>query len=82
VPRLGFASSIAGRRRRACDALGGQNEEALRAPLLMASASFAWSDDREDEAKRVQVATDVLNGIMNTPDKGNLRGRMNPLVRF
>jgi hypothetical protein len=36
----------------------------------MASASFAWRDDREDEAKRAQVATDVVTCIMNTPDKG------------
>lgn len=43
---------------------------AVCAALLLASASFAWSEDREDEAKRVQAAADVLNEIMATPDKG------------
>jgi lipid-binding SYLF domain-containing protein len=40
------------------------------AVLMVASATFAWSDDREDEAKRVQAAADVLNDIMAAPDKG------------
>ena len=40
------------------------------AALLMASASFAWSEDRDGEAKRVQAAADVLNEIMAAPDKG------------
>lgn len=43
---------------------------AVCAALLMAAAGFAWSEDREDEAKRVQAAADVLNEIMATPDKG------------
>jgi len=40
------------------------------AALVVASASFAWSEDREDEAKRVKAAADVLNEIMAAPDKG------------
>jgi len=40
------------------------------AALVVASASFAWSEDREGEAERVKAAADVLNEIMATPDKG------------
>jgi lipid-binding SYLF domain-containing protein len=50
------------------------------AVLLVASASFAWSDDREDEAKRIQAAADVLNDIMATPDKGIPQDIMNSAV--
>jgi lipid-binding SYLF domain-containing protein len=38
--------------------------------VLMAFAHLAWSDDRAEEAKRVQAAADVLNEIMAAPDKG------------
>ena len=40
------------------------------AALTVMSASFAWSDDRQDEVKRVQSAADVLQDIMGAPDKG------------
>ena len=43
---------------------------AICAALMLASASFAWSDDRQDEVNRVQNAADVLNQIMGAPDKG------------
>jgi lipid-binding SYLF domain-containing protein len=40
------------------------------AAMVMASAGLAWSEDRQDEAKRVKAAADILNEIMATPDKG------------
>ena len=40
------------------------------AALIVMSASLAWSDDRQDEVKRVQSAADVLKDIMGAPDKG------------
>lgn len=40
------------------------------AAILLASASLAWSEDRDVETKRVQAAADVLNEIMAAPDKG------------
>lgn len=40
------------------------------AAILLASASLAWCEDRDVEAKRVQAAADVLNEIMAAPDKG------------
>lgn len=38
--------------------------------MVLGMASLAWSNDREDETKRVENAANVLNEIMNTPDKG------------
>jgi lipid-binding SYLF domain-containing protein len=38
--------------------------------LVMAVSSLAWSEDRENETKRVQAAASVLEEIMSTPDKG------------
>jgi lipid-binding SYLF domain-containing protein len=43
---------------------------ALCGVILLASAGLAWSDDREDETKRVRASADVLNEIMAAPDKG------------
>jgi SH3 domain-containing YSC84-like protein 1 len=40
------------------------------AAIFLASASLAWSEDRDVETKRVQAAADVLNQIMAAPDKG------------
>src|SRR5271169_5637883 len=43
---------------------------ALCGAVLLAFANLAWSDDREDEVKRVNASADVLNEIMGAPDKG------------
>jgi SH3 domain-containing YSC84-like protein 1 len=45
---------------------------ALVLTLILASASWAKSDDKDtsDVLKRTQKATDVLNEIMGAPDKG------------
>jgi lipid-binding SYLF domain-containing protein len=40
------------------------------AAIFLASASLAWSEDRDVETERVQAAADVLNEIMAAPDKG------------
>src|SRR5215471_4936123 len=38
--------------------------------MVLGMASLAWSNDREGETKRVENSANVLNEIMNTPDKG------------
>src|SRR5271165_6180495 len=43
---------------------------ALCGAVLLGFANLAWSDDREDEVKRVKAAADVLDEIMGAPDKG------------
>jgi lipid-binding SYLF domain-containing protein len=40
------------------------------AALLAGWATMAWSEDRDQEARRVQAAADVLTDIMGAPDKG------------
>src|SRR5271167_2025600 len=43
---------------------------ALCGAVLLAFANLAWSDDREDEVKRVKASADVLDEILAAPDKG------------
>ena len=40
------------------------------AALTIAWTGVAWTEDRDQEAKRVQAAADVLTDIMAAPDKG------------
>ncbi len=43
---------------------------AVAVAMVMFLSVRGWSADRDDEAKRVQNAANVLNDIMKTPDKG------------
>lgn len=43
---------------------------ALCGAFLLGLVSLAWSEDREDEVKRVQASANVLDEIMAAPDKG------------
>jgi SH3 domain-containing YSC84-like protein 1 len=43
---------------------------ALCGAVLLGFVTLAWSEDREDEVKRVNASADVLNEIMGAPDKG------------
>ena len=43
---------------------------ALCGAVLLGFVNLAWSEDREDEVKRVNASADVLNEIMGAPDKG------------
>ena len=43
---------------------------AVCAVVALVLTGLAWSEDRDNEAKRVQNAADVLNEIMAAPDKG------------
>jgi SH3 domain-containing YSC84-like protein 1 len=43
---------------------------ALCGAVLLGFINLAWSEDREDEVKRVNASADVLNEIMGVPDKG------------
>ena len=43
---------------------------ALCGAVLLGLVNLAWSEDRQDEVKRVKASADVLNEIMAAPDKG------------
>jgi SH3 domain-containing YSC84-like protein 1 len=43
---------------------------ALCVAVLLGFVNLAWSENREDEVKRVNASADVLNDIMGAPDKG------------
>ena len=43
---------------------------ALCGAVLLGFVNLTWSEDREDEVKRVNASADVLNEIMGAPDKG------------
>jgi SH3 domain-containing YSC84-like protein 1 len=37
---------------------------------MLCAASLSWADTREDAAKRLQMAADMLNAVTSAPDKG------------
>ncbi len=43
---------------------------ALCGAVLLGLVNLAWSEDRQDEVKRVKASADILNEIMAAPDKG------------
>ena len=54
----------------------------LFATMVVLPSAALGKDDLREAQKQATKASNVFQEIMNTPDKGNLRGRMNPLVRF
>ena len=53
---------------------------ALCGAVLLGFVNLAWSDEREDEVKRVKASADVLDEIMAAPDKGIPRDLMESAV--